>query len=63
MPLSDAEIVAKVKSNLDHCEPVFRSAQVDLTHICKSLHCNICLLAESVWWLLCVKSQVETMAW
>ncbi|DBA70993.1 hypothetical protein WJX79_001029 [Trebouxia sp. C0005] len=28
MPLPDAEIVAKVKSNLDHCEPSFRSAQV-----------------------------------
>ena len=48
MPLSDAEIVAKVKSNLDHCEPIFRSAQVDLTHTCKNMHCNICLIAEFV---------------
>lgn len=28
MPLSHEEIVSKVKSNLDHCEPSFRSAQV-----------------------------------
>ena len=29
MPLSHEEIVSKVKSNLDHCEPSFRSAQVE----------------------------------
>ena len=30
MPLSHEEIVHKVKSNLDQCEPSFRSAQVRL---------------------------------
>ena len=28
LPLSDAEIVAKVKQNLDTCEPAFQAAQV-----------------------------------
>ena len=55
MPLPDAEIVAKVKSNLDHCEPIFRSAQVDLTHTCTSLHTSASLLRLSVWWLVWFK--------
>lgn len=29
MPLSDEEIVGKVKANLDQCEPSFRKAKVD----------------------------------
>ena len=36
MPLSHAEIVAKVKSNLDVCEPSFRNAKVGTeTHAVK----------------------------
>ena len=64
MPLSDAEIVAKVKGNLDHCEPIFRSAQVGLTHTCKSLHviyllnCCVCLFGG----ISVSKSQVEATA-
>lgn len=39
MPLSDAEIVSKVKHNLDQCEPSFQSAQV-CGKICLQTECH-----------------------
>lgn len=49
MPLSDAEIVSKVKHNLDQCEPGFQSAQVR-GKIClqTECHCPEALLAVHV---------------
>ena len=38
MPLSDAEIVQKVKSNLDQCEPSFRTAKVHTSFTCMHAH-------------------------